>query len=499
MCVWQSAANTLPSSLPLTQPGDWGGAYYGANHPMKPHRIVMAHHLVLGYGLQKRMDVFVSVFFCCFRGGRANARASGPLDPPRTRLRRLLREREEREKATSKHKKLTPFFLRPFSSQRPRPLDRAELTQFHTPDYMDFLATSSLPSAAASAAAAAAAPRYNVNDDCPLFDGLWPFVRSYAGASVQGAVRLNHGLADVAINWAGGLHHAKKAEASGFCYVNDLVLAILELLKFHPRVLYIDIDIHHGDGVEEAFYLTDRVMTLSLHRYGDFFFPGTGDLGDVGERRGRGYSVNVPLREGMDDATFLAAFKPVVAKIMETFRPGAVVLQCGADSLAGDRLGCFSLTLEGHAEAVRTVARYGLPMLVTGGGGYTKANVARAWCAETAALAGVRLHSNTPIPDDNDYAEYYAPTHTLGVTAPRGVCEKANSPADVDRIVRSVLERLSRLEGAPGVALAEMPPDAYLPEYGDGDGSDADGDERLGEYGLKHMVVRDQDDDDGYF
>jgi acetoin utilization deacetylase AcuC-like enzyme len=90
-------------------------------------------------------------------------------------------------------------------------------------------------------------------------------------------MRLNHGLCDIAINWAGGLHHAKKAEASGFCYVNDIVLAILELLKYHARVLYIDIDIHHGDGVEEAFYTTDRVMTVSFHKFGDFF-PGTGDL-----------------------------------------------------------------------------------------------------------------------------------------------------------------------------------------------------------------------------
>ena len=91
------------------------------------------------------------------------------------------------------------------------------------------------------------------------------------------AVKLNKQAADIAINWAGGLHHAKKSEASGFCYVNDIVLAILELLKYHQRVLYIDIDIHHGDGVEEAFYTTDRVMTASFHKYGEYF-PGTGDL-----------------------------------------------------------------------------------------------------------------------------------------------------------------------------------------------------------------------------
>jgi histone deacetylase 1/2 len=150
--------------------------------------------------------------------------------------------------------------------------------------------------------------RYNLGEDCPIFEGLFDFCQLYTGGSIDGAVRLNHGLADIAINWSGGLHHAKKGEASGFCYINDLVLAILELLKArrggawghahgqagcavtrvcvcacaahapfscarlvkrpqrHTRVLYIDIDIHHGDGVEEAFWLTDRVMTVSFHK-----------------------------------------------------------------------------------------------------------------------------------------------------------------------------------------------------------------------------------------
>ena len=102
---------------------------------------------------------------------------------------------------------------------------------------------------------------------------------------------------------AGGLHHAKKSEASGFCYVNDIVLAILELLKKHQRVLYIDIDIHHGDGVEEAFYCTDRVMTVSFHKYGEYF-PGTGDIADVGSSDGKHYAVNFPLRDGIDDASY---------------------------------------------------------------------------------------------------------------------------------------------------------------------------------------------------
>lgn len=106
--------------------------------------------------------------------------------------------------------------------------------------------------------------RFNVGEDCPVFDGIFEFCQLYTSGSIGGAARLNQGKSDVVINWAGGLHHAKKSEASGFCYVNDCVLAILELLKSHQRVLYIDIDIHHGDGVEEAFYTTNRYKILSL-------------------------------------------------------------------------------------------------------------------------------------------------------------------------------------------------------------------------------------------
>ena len=105
-------------------------------------------------------------------------------------------------------------------------------------------------------------------------------------------MKLNKQASEICINWGGGLHHAKKSEASGFCYVNDIVLGILELLKYHQRVLYIDIDVHHGDGVEEAFYTTDRVMTVSFHKYGEYF-PGTGDLRDIGAGKVKTFANNV--------------------------------------------------------------------------------------------------------------------------------------------------------------------------------------------------------------
>lgn len=130
---------------------------------------------------------------------------------------------------------------------------------------------------------------FSLGEDCPVFDSLFRFCQLYAGGSIEGAQRLCHGACDVAVNWSGGLHHAKKSEASGFCYVNDLVLAILELLKTHARVLYIDIDIHHGDGVEEAFYLTDR----SGHGRGLFIEQcGVGGLGwTIGKGCGCGHRV----------------------------------------------------------------------------------------------------------------------------------------------------------------------------------------------------------------
>jgi len=147
------------------------------------------------------------------------------------------------------------------------------------------------------------------------------------------------------------------------------------------RVLYIDIDIHHGDGVEEAFYTTDRVMTASFHKFGDYF-PGTGDARDVGYGKGKYYSLNVPLDDGIDDESYQSLFKPIMAKVMEVFQPGAVVLQCGADSLSGDRLGCFNLSVKGHAECVRYMRSFNVPLLLVGGGGYTIRNVARCWCYE---------------------------------------------------------------------------------------------------------------------
>ena len=116
----------------------------------------------------------------------------------------------------------------------------------------------------------------------------------------------------MAINWAGGLHHARKQEASGFCYINDIVICIVALLRYYQRILYIDIDVHHGDGVEEAFYSTNRVMTVSFHQFGDDFFPGSGKIDSIGEGLGRFHALNVPLKPGITDDMYLPMFKRIV-------------------------------------------------------------------------------------------------------------------------------------------------------------------------------------------
>jgi histone deacetylase 1/2 len=339
---------------------------------------------------------------------------------------------------------------------RPRLVTDVQMQRFHSEDYIDFLKRITPETMKQFTSQM---PKFGVGEhtDCPVFDGLFEFCSIYTGCSIDGAIKLNQGLTDIAINWSGGLHHAKKLEASGFCYVNDIVLAILELLKYHPRVLYIDIDIHHGDGVEEAFYTTDRVMTVSFHKYGDFF-PGTGDVRDVGVKEGKYYSVNVPLQEGIDDQSYETVFKPVIEKVMEVYRPTAVVLQCGADSLTGDRLGCFNLTLKGHAACVQFVKSYNLPTLVLGGGGYTVRNVARCWTFETSVLLNQQIENQLPY---NDFFEYYAPDFLLHLT-PASNMENMNKPEILQNVTTRILQNLKNLQGAPGVQMHPVPPDFVL-------------------------------------
>ncbi|XP_007452653.1 PREDICTED: histone deacetylase 2 [Lipotes vexillifer] len=386
--------------------GDIGNYYYGQGHPMKPHRIRMTHNLLLNYGLYRKMEIY-----------------------------------------------------------RPHKATAEEMTKYHSDEYIKFL-RSIRPDNMSEYSKQM--QRFNVGEDCPVFDGLFEFCQLSTGGSVAGAVKLNRQQTDMAVNWAGGLHHAKKSEASGFCYVNDIVLAILELLKYHQRVLYIDIDIHHGDGVEEAFYTTDRVMTVSFHKYGEYF-PGTGDLRDIGAGKGKYYAVNFPMRDGIDDESYGQIFKPIISKVMEMYQPSAVVLQCGADSLSGDRLGCFNLTVKGHAKCVEVVKTFNLPLLMLGGGGYTIRNVARCWTYETAVALDCEIPNELPY---NDYFEYFGPDFKLHIS-PSNMTNQ-NTPEYMEKIKQRLFENLRMLPHAPGVQMQAIPEDAVHEDSGDEDGEDPD-------------------------
>uniref|UniRef100_A0A8C9U502 Histone deacetylase 1 n=2 Tax=Scleropages formosus TaxID=113540 RepID=A0A8C9U502_SCLFO len=363
---------------------DVGNYYYGQGHPMKPHRIRMTHNLLLNYGLYRKMEIY-----------------------------------------------------------RPHKANAEEMTKYHSDDYIKFL-RSIRPDNMSEYSKQM--QRFNVGEDCPVFDGLFEFCQLSTGGSVAGAVKLNKQQTDIAINWAGGLHHAKKSEASGFCYVNDIVLAILELLKYHQRVLYIDIDIHHGDGVEEAFYTTDRVMTVSFHKYGEYF-PGTGDL-----------RVSVAVRGSA-----------IMAKVMEMYQPSAVVLQCGADSLSGDRLGCFNLTIKGHAKCVEYIKSFNLPLLMLGGGGYTIRNVARCWTYETAVALDTTIPNELPY---NDYFEYFGPDFKLHISPSNMTNQNTNDY--LEKIKQRLFENLRMLPHAPGVQMQAIPEDAVQEDSGDEEEEDPD-------------------------
>lgn len=402
--------------------------HFGKTHPMKPWRLTLTKHLVLGYGLQYAMDTYEAV-----------------------------------------------------------PAGKDQVRAFHDADYVDFLAEVSpqtFPDLCKIPRYANHIPPKHEHDtvdlgpfnlstspgaDCPVFDGMSKYLFLYTGATLAATHQLTTNQSDIAINWSGGLHHAHRAEASGFCYINDVVLAILDLLRIFARVLYIDIDVHHGDGVEEAFQRQPRVMTLSYHRYGPYddtghkFFPGTGDMNDTGLKGtiGEHFALNVPIPSGIDDRQYKYLFENISGRAIEAFKPSAIVMQCGADSLGGDRLGQFNINIKQHGECISFVKRHQIPLLMLGGGGYTARNVARAWCHETALASdnGSNLPDRIPLNLVPRPEAFQSRAHGDGKLFPPFQRLHTNDckDAELEIMVKKLDYELKYVRNSPWVKLDQLP------------------------------------------
>ena len=274
----------------------------------------------------------------------------------------------------------------------PRVAEYADMLTYHTPEYADAVRRLGEGDATVDQI------RFNFGPgDNPAYEGMYDAAALSTGATLTAVDALLADDADAAFSISGGLHHAMPAYAYGFCVFNDPVIGIKRLLAAGMKVAYVDIDCHHGDGVQHAFYDTDAVMTISLHESGAFLFPGTGYAQETGAGRGRGYSVNLPLYPYTSDEVYLWALREAVMPLLARFRPDALVTQLGIDSHFRDPITHLALTTQGHCAAAAELGRLGAAKwLALGGGGYDLQAVARAWTMDFATLSEQTLPNDIP-------------------------------------------------------------------------------------------------------
>jgi acetoin utilization protein AcuC len=299
----------------------------------------------------------------------------------------------------------------------PEPASQQQLELVHDPAYIDAVRRN------------AANPVFGLGTpDNPVFSGMHDASSLVAGATLAAAAAVWTGQAGHGVNVAGGLHHAMRRQASGFCVYNDPAIAIGWLLEQGAqRIAYVDIDVHHGDGVQAAFYDDPRVLTISLHEHPLTLFPGTGLPDETGGRHAQGMAVNVALPAGTGDAGWLRAFDAVVPPLLRAFRPEILVSQHGCDSHRLDPLAHLELSVDGQRTAHQQLHRLaheiaGGRWLLTGGGGYELVRVVpRSWTHLLAEAAGCPVDPATPTP--RPWREFTAAR--TGVPAPEQMTEGA--------------------------------------------------------------------------
>jgi acetoin utilization protein AcuC len=268
----------------------------------------------------------------------------------------------------------------------PRKLDEKLLLLFHSPEYIESLKCCDRGEFTPDMLSCGIG-----SSDNPVLPGILDFALGAAGATYDGAMLLAEGKADVVFNPHGGFHHAKRDSAEGFCYINDVAIAVTALINQGNRVAYCDIDAHHGNGVQEAFYEDDRVLTISLHESGRFLYPWGGFEDETGAGRGKGYNVNIPFRTGTDDAIYLSVFHEIVPPLIAAFEPDILFIECGCDAHKDDPLTHLNLTTRSY-ETVLTELKALCPrILATGGGGYDAHKTAAIWALSWATLCGIQI------------------------------------------------------------------------------------------------------------
>ena len=278
----------------------------------------------------------------------------------------------------------------------PRLATEDEIASFHDREYIDVV------KAMDAGAIVPVMGQYGFGPgDNPPRSGIFRHAALAAGGAMLAAERVLAGDVKNAFVPAGGMHHhAMHNRASGFGIFNDAVIAIKHLIAKGLRVFYVDIDVHHGDGVQAGLYDTDRAMTVSIHESGQWLFPGTGRPDETGIGDGEGYSVNIPLAPYTDDDLWHQAFDAVVLPLANAFEPDILFTQLGIDTHRDDPLAHLSLTTQGHNLAVRKFARLaeqiGCPWISVGGGGYDMSAVARAWTMDLATMAHFDLPERVP-------------------------------------------------------------------------------------------------------
>ncbi|MCL3820266.1 acetoin utilization protein AcuC [Aeromicrobium wangtongii] len=281
-----------------------------------------------------------------------------------------------------------------------KPATEDELALIHTPLYIERVQKLSQHPTHAD-------PTVNLGtEDNPVFANMHEASALIAGASVEAARRVWTGQAPRAVNISGGLHHAMPDRASGFCIYNDVALAIRWLLdNGAERVVYIDVDAHHGDGVQKMFWNDPRVLTISIHEGPQTLFPGTGFSIDTGGEGAEGMAVNIPLPPGTSDAGWLRAFHAVVPPLVREFAPDILVTQQGCDSHMDDPLTNLMLSVDGQRASYLALKALADEVcdgkwVATGGGGYAVMDVVpRAWAHLMAIVAGQPLDPQAPTPE----------------------------------------------------------------------------------------------------